>query len=164
MCVYKFDAVAKRLEGLQVIVHAGDHDVTVLELTKVLYNEAFPPDLFSLQLPPDVNWFVEPATLKLPPPQIDGPKEAASYFFEALAREDWDAVLQVYPLNRVDDEVKQTYGGVEVVSIGEPFRSGLYRGFFVPYEVRLPDGSIKRWKLAVRNDNPAARWLVDGGF
>jgi hypothetical protein len=163
-CVYKFDAATKRLEGLQVIVHAGGKDVTVFELTNVLYDETFSPTLFSLQLPPDVNWFVEPATLKPSPAQINGPKEAATYFFEALAREDWDAVLQVYPFSRVSDEVKHTYGGLEVVSIGEPSQSGLYRGFFVPYEVRLPDGSIKKWKLAVRNDNPARHWTVDGGF
>jgi len=24
--------------------------------------------------------------------------------------------------------------------------------------------SAKKWNLAVRNDNPAARWVVDGGF
>jgi len=25
-------------------------------------------------------------------------------------------------------------------------------------------GSAKKWNLAVRNDNPAARWVVDGSF
>lgn len=163
-CVYRFDAATKRLEGLQVIVHAGNENVTVLEFTNVIYNEAFPPSLFSLPLPSNVNWGVDPASLKPASANLNGPKEVASYFLDALAREDWDAVLQVYPVNRLSDEIKRAFGGLEVVSIGEPFRSGLYPGYFVPYEVRLPDGSTKKWKLAVRNDNPAAHWVVDGGF
>ena len=163
-CVYKFDSTTKRLEGLQVIIHTGSEDVTVLELTSVLYDQTFPSNLFALDLPPDVNWFVDPAKLQPAPTEIKGPKDAANFFFAALAREDWDAVLRVYPLSNVDDQVKRAYGGLEVISIGEPFQSGLYGGFFVPYEIRLPDGSMKKWKLAVRNDNPARRWVVDGGF
>jgi hypothetical protein len=162
--VYEFDSGTKRLNGLQVIVHTGNADVTVLEITSISYNEAFPSNLFTLQLPSDVNWIVNPAQLKPSPAGLDGPKQAATFFFDALAREDWNAVLQVYPVNRVSDEVKGYYGGLEVVSIGEPFRSGLYPGYFVPYEVRLRGGSTKKWKLAVRNDNPAAHWVVDGGF
>jgi hypothetical protein len=163
-CVYEFDSGTKRLKGLQVMVHAGNADVTVLEITSISYNEAFPSNLFTLQLPSDVNWIVNPTQLKPPPAGLKGPKQAATFFFDALAREDWDAVLQVYPVSRVSDEMKRDSGGLEVVSIGEPFKSGLYPGYFVPYEVRLPGGSTKKHKLAVRNDNPAARWVVDGGF
>jgi hypothetical protein len=163
-CVYRFDSGTKRLNGLQVMVHTGNADVTVLEITSVSYNEVFPSNLFALQLPADVNWLVNPTQLKPQPAGLDGPKQAATFFFDALARQDWDAVLQVFPFSQVSDEIKQVYGGLEVVSIGEPFRSGLYRGYFVPYEVRLRDGSTKKYKLAVRNDNPAARWVVDGGL
>ena len=163
-CVYKFDAATKRLEGLQVTINAGGKDVSVLELTDFRYNEAFPSRLFALQLPSDVNWAVEPTAMKPASVTLAGPGEAAQSFFDALAHEDWDAVLEVWPVSRVDDGVKQTYGGLQVVSIGKPFKSGLYPGYFVPYEIRLRDGSNKKWKLAVRNDNPAGRWLVDGGF
>jgi hypothetical protein len=163
-CVYTFDANTKRLEGLRVIVHAGGQDVTVLELTTVLYNEAFPPGLFSLPLPSNVNWFVDPASLKPASTQLTGPQDTASYFFDSLAREDWSAVLEVFPVSGVSDEIKQIYGGLQVVSLGQPFQSGLYPGFFVPYEIRLRNGETKKWNLAVRNDNPAARWVVDGGF
>ena len=62
----------------------------------------------------------------------------------------------------ITDRISVSYGGV--VSIGEPFHSRLYPGFFVPYEIRLADGSMKKFKLAVRNDNPTRRWVVDGGF
>jgi outer membrane lipoprotein-sorting protein len=162
--IYEFDSGTKRLNGLQVIVHTGDADVTVLEITSITYNEAFPLNLFTLLLPSDVNWIVNPAQINPPAAGLDGPKQAATFFFDALARKDWDAVLQVYPVSSVSDKLKQYYGGLGVVSIGEPFKSGLYPGYFVPYEVRLPSGSNKKFKLAVRNDNPAANWVVDGGF
>lgn len=163
-CIYKFDAATKRLEGLQVIINAGGKEVSVLELTDVRYNEAFPASLFALQLPSDVNWFVEPAALRPASATLTGPKETAEYFFDALAREDWNAVLEVLPMSQVDDGIKQQYGGLKVVSIGKPFKSGLYPGYFVPYQLRLRDGSSKTHKLAVRNDNPEGRWTVDGGF
>jgi outer membrane lipoprotein-sorting protein len=163
-CVYKFDAATNRLEGLQVTINADGKDVSVLELTDFRYNDAFPSSLFALQLPPDVNWTVEPTSMKPASVTLTGPGEAAEYFFDALAHEDWNAVLEVWPVSRVDDGAKQLYGGLQVVSLGKPFRSGLYSGYFVPYEIRLRDGSTKKWKLAVRNDNPAGRWTVDGGF
>ena len=46
--------------------------------------------------------------------------------------------------------MKQYLGGIEIISIGEPFKSFGYRGRFVPYEIKLK--------------NPAKRWIVDGGI
>ena len=37
-------------------------------------------------------------------------------------------------------------------------------GVFVPYEVRLKDGTIRKWQLSIRCDNPEHRWYFDGGF
>jgi outer membrane lipoprotein-sorting protein len=164
ICVYRFDAATKRLEGLQVIMTEGAKDVSVLELTDFRYNESFPPSLFALQLPSDVHWALNATDLRPAPATLTGPGEVAEYFFDALAREDWDAVLEVLPFSRADDRFRQTYGGLQVVSIGQPFKSGLYPGYFVPYKIRLRDGSTREWKLSVRNDNPTHRWTVDGGF
>jgi len=163
-CIYKFDATSKRLEGLKVTVNKDNQDVSVLELTDFRYNEPFPPNLFALQLPADVNWIVGPEAMRPAAVTLNGPRETAEYFFNALHREDWDAVLEVLPVSQVDDAIKQIYGGLQVVSIGKAFKSGLYPGYFVPYEVRLRDGSTKKLKLAVRNDNPSGRWVIDGGF
>jgi hypothetical protein len=119
--------------------------------------------LYTVQLPADVNWMTDPAA-KPVQVSLNGPKEAAAYFFDALAKENWDSVLQVIWGTRVRTTVKQAYGGLQVISIGEPFQSGLYRGYFVPYQVRLRNGYVKAHNLAVRNDNPAHRWVVDGGY
>lgn len=48
--------------------------------------------------------------------------------------------------------------------LGEPFEAWPYGGWFVPYEIRLPNGDVRKWNLAVRNDNPAHRYVVDGGL
>jgi len=164
-CIYKFDSATKRLLSLQVAIHANGQDVTVLELNDIRYNEALPVNIFTLQLPAGAEQM--PAVEEMPPAAapIPGPKEAAQYFFDALAREDMDQVRDVLPANPlVMALVKKQYGGLSVLSIGEPFQSGTYPGYYVPYRVRLRDGSEKSYKLAVRNDNSQKRWTVDGGF
>ena len=64
----------------------------------------------------------------------------------------------------MSDVVKRVYGGMQVISLGEPFKSGLYPGYFVPYEIRLKNGYGKKHNLAVRNGNKAHRWMMDGGY
>ena len=163
--VYRFDADSKRLVGMQLVRHAASGDVPVFEVTRVVYNEPLDPALFTLQLPKGVAWAVAPehmptANRPLPP----GPKEAATVFFEALSREDWEQALVVYPQTSFSERFKTGLGGLQVLSIGEPFQSRFYRGWFVPYEIRLKSGEVKKWNLAVRNDNPAKRWVFDGGL
>jgi hypothetical protein len=162
-CIYRFDSGSKRLEGVQVVVSAADADVVVAEFTDFRYNEVLPESLYAVQLPGDVHWMTEPSDS---PAQVslNGPKDAAAYFFNALAKEDWEAVLNVTGGTQVHPALKQVYGGLQVISLGEPVQSGLYPGYYVPYEVRLRDGSTKTHRLAVRNDNPSHRWSVDGGY
>ena len=90
------------------------------------------------------------------------PLETARAFFQACAKEDWDEVGKFYqPLN---DDMKRYLGGLELVHLGEPLKSKGYPGWIVPYEIKFKDGNTKSWNLAVRNDNPAKRYLVDGGL
>jgi outer membrane lipoprotein-sorting protein len=164
--VYRFDARTKLLEGLQVFVHAEEEDVLVFEITEIEYDPELDPSLFALDLPEDVIWFEEPAVL----PDNEryaamSPQEAAYTFFQACAEKDWDEVLKFSPTSTLDDRMKEYLGGLELISLGKPFKSGRYPGWFVPYEIKLKfDGSTKSYKLAVRNDNPAGRYIVDGGI
>jgi hypothetical protein len=94
------------------------------------------------------------------------PKEAAEVFFQACADENWEEVLKFRRISRVDDQTKTHLGGLEIVSLGEPFQSAGYdpSGWFVPYEIRLKSGEVKKYNLAIRKDNPAKRFVVDGGI
>jgi len=163
--IYTFDAETNLLETLEVYVHTDGEDVMVLQITDIEYNLEIDPTLFALELPEDVIWYERPKEL----PDNEkykqmGPREMAQAFFQACADEDWDEILKLRPTSAVPQWLKDTYGGLEIVNIGEPFKSGLYPGWFVPYEVRLKSGGIRKFNLAVRNDNPAKRYVQDGGL
>ena len=118
------------------------------------------------------------------------PAEVAQAFFGALTREDWTEVGKYCPPGAGLDALKEFYGGTEVVSLGKPFRAriniaallelqpslrsqlkgmGSQKDFqgpqvYVPYEIRLKDGSVKKWQMSIRCDNPEHRWYWDGGL
>ncbi|MGA1979214.1 MAG: hypothetical protein ABSG99_01430 [Sedimentisphaerales bacterium] len=163
--VYRFDAETKLLKGFEVFVHTDKEDVLVFEVTDIEYNPQIDNSLFTLELPADVIWFQEPKPLANNEKyQQMTPKQVAEAFFKACSEENWDEFLKFWPMSAVDKELKGYLGGLEIISIGEPFKSGLYPGWFVPYEIKLKSGEIKKWNLAIRNDNPAKRWVVDGGI
>jgi outer membrane lipoprotein-sorting protein len=163
-CTYRFDSASKRLEGLKVDMVVNGSEVTVAEFTEFRYNETFPDTLFALQVPANAFWYVPPEEMKPAAVTLNGPKDAAAYFFDSLAHERWDDVLAVYPTSKISDEVKSDYGGLQVISLGEPFQSGIYPGYFVPYQIRMRNGYVKTHNLAVKNVGAAHRWVVDGGF
>jgi hypothetical protein len=163
-CIYRFDSASKRLEGLQVNITVDGSEVAIAEFTGFRYNQSLPATLFTLQLPKNVNVFVDSTEMKAAAVTFSGPKDAAAYFFDSLAHERWDDLLAVMPYSRIPDGFKEDGAGLQVISLGEPFQSGLYHGYFVPYQVRLRNGYIKTHNLAVRNDNPAHRWVWDGGY
>jgi hypothetical protein len=158
--VYHFDAATSRLTGLQILVQSGGQDVPVFEIASIRYNELLPADLFTLAVPADVNWMGTAEDLPVAGPIPATPREAALALFEGAVAQDWQKVASV---TKVDEGLKQAYGGIHVLSVGEPFRSGTYAGWFVPYEIRMPGGRIKKHNLAVRNDNPQKRFILDGG-
>jgi hypothetical protein len=162
--VYQFDAATSRLTSLQVILHDGGKDVVVFETTDIRYNEAMAAELFTVALPDGVIWGVRPERMPTDRALPATARDAAEAFLEGLAQRDWERVLTVYPATAVPESIKRDGGGLRVISIGVPFQSGLYSGWYVPYEVTLADGTGKHWNLAVRNDNAAQRWLFDGGF
>jgi hypothetical protein len=163
--MYRFDAQTKLLEGLQVYVHTPDKDVLIFEVTEIEYNIEIDDSIFALELPEDMIWYEKPEILPDNEKyQQMGPREMAQAFFQACADENWDEILKFKPSSEVPQWLKDKYGGLEIISIGEPFKSGSYSGWFVPYEVRLKSGGIQKYNLAVRNDNTAKRYVQDGGL
>jgi outer membrane lipoprotein-sorting protein len=163
--VYTFDAATRRLEGIRVYVPTPKGDVFVFETTRIEYDRPVDPSLFALEVPEDATWLKDPSEL---PGTRDTsqmtPEEAARAFFEACAASDWDEA-RVYGGTMVDNAEFQKYlGGLKVIEIGKSFRSGLYPGRFVPYKIQLKSGEIKKFNLAVRNDNAKHMWSVDGGI
>jgi hypothetical protein len=92
--------------------------------------------------------------------------QVARAFFEACGREDWDGVAKFWPPGAppLEQRFKDYLGGLQIVSLGKPFQKTPYPGTYVPYEIRFKNGDVKKFNLAVRQDNPARRWFFDGGL
>jgi hypothetical protein len=161
---YTFDRATGRLVNAKFYVQSGGEEVLVLEVAKIEYNPAIEDSKFELQAPADVVWHQEPQRL----PDNEKyekmtPREAAQAFFEACSKRDWDEVARLSPVP-FTDEIKQYLGGLEIITLGEPFQAKPYPGWFVPYEIRFADGKVRKHNLAMRNDNPAKRFVFDGGL
>jgi RNA polymerase sigma factor (sigma-70 family) len=125
------------------------------------------------------------------------PAVVAKAFLDACANSDWTELDQYGPKNPrnqndyssyFSETFKQAYGGLQIISLGKPFKARLSiaaliqaqpslknqfkstqgdfesRSVFVPYQVRLKDGTIRTWQLSIRCDNPEHHWYFDGGF
>jgi len=164
--VYEFDPETKFVRNLKVYVHSDAGDVLALEIIAIEYDfemTRIAPAIFTYKLPDDAVWFGAPQPLGQGYQRMR-PEEVARAFFQACAKEDWDQVSRLRCLSPVDEYGKDLLGRLEIISIGIPFQCGLYPGWFVPYKIELKCGTIKEWNLAVRNDNAARRYVVDGGI
>jgi outer membrane lipoprotein-sorting protein len=160
--VYHFDAETKLLKGFEVYVHTDKEDVLVFEVTDIEYNPQIDNSLFTLELPQDVIWYEKPKVLPDNEKyQQMTPKQAAEAFFKACADRNWDEVLKFWSASRVDERLKEYLGGLEIISIGEPFKSGLYPGWFVPYEIKLPQ-TASEFHMRLSNANSAKRFVITG--
>ena len=165
LTIYRFDAGTKLLEDLQIYVHDNGKDVVVFRLVQAEYNVDLDPALFQLEPPPDA---IRTTTLTILSDNEKyeqmTPKEAAAAFFAACAKEDWNELLKYVGQTAISQGMKDYLGGLEVQELGEAFQSGSYPGWFVPYKIKLKTGHVKQHNLAIRNDNPAHRWELDGGI
>jgi DNA-binding Lrp family transcriptional regulator len=98
-------------------------------------------------------------------------KRIAQDFFEAMISKDFEKVSAISGPNYCDMKWgESSYADVvEVISIGEPFqkKGQIYaggKGVYVPYEIKFANGYVKKWQIAMRNDNPDSKWIFDGGL
>ncbi len=102
------------------------------------------------------------------------PDGATRGIFESWARGDWNAFFTNFgepgvPRELYDrvfnDQVKSNYlAGMEILSIGQPTNSFGPNMWFVPYKIRLKDGTEKEFQLHVAQDPRTQRWYFKGGF
>ncbi len=160
--VYYFDAETKLLKGFEVFVHTNKGDVLIFEVNEIEYNPQIDDELFTLELPQDVIWSQQPQVLPDNEKYVNmTPKQAAEAFFKACADANWDEYLKFQGISRVDERIKEIYGGLEIISIGEPFKSGLYGGWFVPYEIKLHPKEVN---VRLSNANSAKRFVITGEY
>jgi hypothetical protein len=125
----------------------------------------------NLQIQQDLSWTNAPAIL----PDNDAyakmsPAEVVKACVDAWARFDWDEMRKFDRESDVaEDEAKVGEAqkrGVDVhsifpkIEVGEAVWSVEQSTWFVKCRAI----QVKKWNLAVRQDNPAKRWQVDGGI
>ena len=164
--VYVFDQETGRLESVNIYVQSKGGEKLVFTLAEIDYNQPIDPALFQLQAPTNVVWEEPMKTLP------DNEKyaamtseQAARALFEACGREDWTEAQKFF--NPLTGSMKEYLGGLQVVSIGTHFTSAisLISGAqFVPYEITLKNGEVKKHNLSLKRDRTTQRWYVDGGI
>lgn len=164
---YVFDAKTKLLKGLKIYILEGKQETLILETESIAYNVPIIPSLYDASAFEGVTFedINKLKDVKSETFSSISSKRAAEIVFEGMARNDW-ASIQV-PMSQYNPElavIKKQFAGLKVIKVGEPFKSGLYPGEFVPYHIILKDGSVRKHKLALRNDNKNKVWLVDGGL
>jgi hypothetical protein len=158
----EWDLATQRLTGLRRFVWVDGERVLFSETESIDYPASIDPDVFRLDLPPDVRW----GGVRQAPIEVLelGPREVTWQLFESAARGDRDGVEVYCPSpSMVDWLVDPEHRPRRIYFVGEPFRSGEYPGVYVPYKVRFGD-EVREHHLALRNDNPRNRWVFDGGI
>lgn len=162
--IFYFDKKTHQLLSFKLYVIKDKKEILVMKTTDIQYDEMFDAKDFDVQNfgdkkirnSEDLNTQVDEEI------KNKTPEEIAHYFFESCAANEWENVEKVYPY--LDAGTKDYLGGLQIIEIGQSFKSGRYSGFFVPYTIKLKSGHTKKHKLAIRNDNPEKMWRVDGGI
>jgi outer membrane lipoprotein-sorting protein len=163
--VYRFDAQTGILEGAQFFLTRASGDLLLFEITSIECNRPIDASIFRLQLPENVTWW------KAIPLQAGDdkyiamtPEQAARPFLEACGREDWSEAAKLLDGVPISEKGKRTYGGLVVRGIGQAFKSKASTSHFVPYEIQLRNGEVKKHNLAMRRNEKTSTWFVDGGY
>lgn len=165
---YSFAKDSGMLHKMRIVVNTDKGPVTVIESENIAYNEPLTVnDLYDKEQFEKISF----VNLELAPTEAASPlagitaDEAAKIILNAMGS--WDTTIldtAMYYFGDVKGQVERIYKGLEVKSIGKPFKSGLYPGQFVKCKVTLANGEKQELTLALRNDNKQKIWLLDGGL
>ncbi len=110
--------------------------------------------------------------VKLPPQQAAEATQAAKDFLEAMKNEDWNTVAKYWPPNapkgRHFEDIftadnKAIVGGLEIVSLGTPYKEGPNSWILVPYEIQWKSGGTQKNNLRLGKGSDG-QWIWEGGF
>jgi outer membrane lipoprotein-sorting protein len=163
--VYVFDEQSNRLETVRIYLMGQSGEKLIFEVNQIDYNPAIDPDVFNVKLPENV-YLIQEGMKTLPDNQKYAamtPEQTTRAFFEACGHGDWNEVSKYSPVP-FNDRIKEALGGLQIVSIGESFKSESYPGVFVPYEIKFKNGESQKQNLALKKDPKSNRWYFDGGL
>ena len=124
-----------------------------------------------LKLQQEIKWANEPEILTNNDVYAKmSPAEVAKAYFNAQSKLDWAEMRKFTSESDIEETQKQVemarkagmdvHKQMPVVEVGEAIWSPEQSAWFVKCRM----SQIKKWNLAVRKDNSAGRWQVDGGI
>ena len=165
--VYSFAKSTGELVQMRIDIVVDDKPITVIESESIAYNEPLTASNLSDKDLSQIEFQSNDIANAVDSPLVGiTADEAAKIILKAM--NEWDTEIlntaMYYFKGDVMKIVEERYRGLEVKSIEKAVKSGLYPGRFVKCKVVLPNGKKETLTLALRNDNKAKVWLVDGGL
>lgn len=169
---YVFDAAGGLLRSLLI---EGDWQGEYLPLVRIENVEylQYDPRVFKLELPEDVLWSDNSIVDDAQQPRSNRAATAegsARVFFESWIAEDYQTMGLYcsgfpYPalLKRAWEDGQAP---VKLLFLGEASRDleSTYSGLYVPYELLMTNGQVKKHKIALKPFDDNSGWYVDGGI
>ena len=165
--VYSFAKSTGELVQMRIDIVVDDKPITVIESESIAYNEPLTAETLSDKDLSQIDFQSMDISIAASSPLVGiTADEAAKIILKAMNEWDMDILNTAmhYFKGDVMKIVEERYRGLEVKSIEKAVKSGLYPGRFVKCKVVLPNGKKETLTLALRNDNKAKVWLVDGGL
>lgn len=164
---YTFDKASGHLTKLRIdMVISSELQVTVIDSDNITYDAPLSAAELTTQDINNITFSKTSISADKSSPLVGiSAGKAAKIILQAM--NEWDEnILNTAMLyyRELMPKLKSIYGGMKVVSIDKPFKSGLYPGRFVRSKVILADGTEKELVIAIRNDNEDKVWLLDGGL
>ena len=154
---YVIDANSKELKSATVSVISRGREVDVLRVLSINYDS----HRHNLSRPDNIK-FVETENHPVGLKGLSA-EEAATAVLNAFT--DWDeAILDRAMIHEVSVAAyKEQFSGAKLISIGRSFTSGSGHSTFVPYTLKLRDGTEQRHNIALQRTDSGG-WIVVGGL
>ena len=161
------DFEAGKMKPHKIIIDDFQWDV---ELDPALFEPNIPDDYTEIQPQTQTQPQKEPE-VKEPPKILSDDekraqiavKEVARALFQACASKSWDEFSKIWPGLSLNMMQKIYLGGLEIIHIGEPFKTDDSATWHVPYEIELKFETRKR-NLHIRYDEATQRYIPRGGL
>lgn len=163
---YIFDKKTNLMKSLKIYVLIAGTEVLVLETTDIQYNTPISKNMLTIR-PENLAWknMNDLSIYKNSNHASLLPEEVAGTAFYALCSGNVDSCDFFISFNKTTKEnLNTTYQGAKLIRLGKAFTSGNGSGYFIPYEILMPTGKVKKHNIALRNDNKNKTWQVDGGI
>ncbi len=157
---YMIDAKTNKLISATVSVVVDGCEVEMIRLRNITYGST---DTDITRLPSDIEFINVDIPAESRGLSGINATEAASLILNAFSNWNTDILGKAIDPSLLQP-YKAVYAGAELIDIGKAFRSGNDENeTFIPYILKLSNGQIKRYNLALYR-TPGNGWIVIGGL